>query len=164
MRIRCIAFLPPAALITCVQFLLASSFVSTVESTVAPVMMPFIVPAIAAGAATPTIELIRFETECEGLRRRIEELARVASSCDAHPGCLRSPILCPIVMGQDLELEYDRLRSAAQSRCTGLPTYATRAGRSCPVGDDVCEARLCSAWDVWAEEVAAPDRPTIFLF
>ena len=164
MRIRCIAFLPLAALITCGLLLLASSFVSTIESTLAPVIVPLIVPASAAGAVTPTIELIRFETECEGLRRRIEELARDASSCDAHPGCLESPILCPMVMGKDLEREYDRLRSAAQSRCKGLPTYATPAGRSCPVGDDACEARLCSAQDGWAAEVALSAPPTVFLF
>jgi len=160
MRIRCIAFLPLAALMTCVLLLLASSFVSTIESTLVPV----IVPASAVGAVTPMIELIRFETECEGLRRRIEELARDANSCDAHPGCLESPILCPLVMGPDLERKYDRLRSAAQSRCKGLPTYATPAGRSCPVGDDACEMRLCSAQDGWAAEVGLSDPPTVFLF
>ncbi len=163
MRIRCIVFLPLGALITCVLFLLASSLVSTIELTLAPVIAPFIL-ADSGGAATPTLELIRFETECEGLRRRIEELARDASSCEAHPGCLESPILCPMVMGKDLELEYDRLRRAAQSRCTGLPTYATRSDRSCSVGDDACEARLCNAQEGWAAKVAFPDPPTVFLF
>ncbi len=163
MRIRCIVFLPLAALITCVLFLLASSLVSTIELTLAPVIAPFIL-ADSGGAATPTLELIRFETECEGLRRRIEALARDASSCDVYPGCLQSPIRCPIVMGEDLELEYDRLRRAAQSRCTGLPTSATRSDRSCSVGDDACEARLCGVQDGWTEMVAVPDRPAIFLF
>ena len=160
MRIRCIAFLPLAVLITCMLFLLASSFLATIETK----LVPLSVSDSAAGAGTPTIELIRFETECEGLRRRIEELARDASRCDAHPGCLRSPIRCPIVMGAELELEYDRLRSAARSRCIGLPTYATRAGGPCSVGDDACEARLCGAQDTWAEEIASPDRPLTFVF
>jgi hypothetical protein len=160
MRIRCIAFLPPAALITCVLLLLLSSLASTIESTLAPVILP----ALAAGASTPTIELIRFETECEGSRRRSEGLAADASSCDGHPGCLQSPILCPMPMGRDLELERDRPRSAAQSRCTGLPTDATPAGRDCSLGDDACEARLCSAQDGWAAELALPDPPTVFFF
>ncbi len=63
MRIRCVVFLPLAALITCVLFLLASSLVSTIELTLAPVIAPFIL-ADGGGAATPTLELIRFETEC----------------------------------------------------------------------------------------------------
>ena len=78
MRIRCIAFLPLASLITCVLFLLASSFLVAIETTLAPL----IVSESTAIAGTPTIELIRFETECEGLRRRIEELARDA--CEAR--------------------------------------------------------------------------------
>ena len=160
MRIRCIAFLPLAALATGLLFLMASSLFSTIEST----LVPAIVPAIAAGAGTPTFELIRYETECEGLRRRIEELARDASSCDAHPGCLESPILCPIVMGRDLALQYDRLRRAARSRCTGLPTYATRAGSSCSHADDACVARRCVTQQGWAVEVASPDPGRVFLF
>ena len=160
MRVRCIAFLPLSVLITSLLWLLASSFVSTIESTLTPI----IVPAIAAGVVTPTIELIRFETECEGLRRRIEELARKASSCAAHPGCLQSPLLCPIVMGEGLEREYDQLRRAVQARCTGLPTYATRAGRACSIGDEACEARHCDAQNGWSDETASPPRPTIFLF
>ena len=164
MRFRCFVFLLPATMITMLLFFLASSFVSRIETQLAPVMGPFIMPAVASGSATPTIKLIRFETECEGLRRRIEELARMASSCEAHPGCLESPIRCPIVMGRDLELEYGRLRMAAQSRCTGLPTYATRDGGSCAVGDDVCEARRCNPTQVWAEELTFPDPSRVFLF
>jgi hypothetical protein len=145
-------------------FFLASSFVSRIETQLAPVMGPLIMPAVASGSAPPTIELIRFETECEGLRRRIEDLARIASSCEAYPGCLEFPISCPIVMGRELELEYERLRMAARARCTGLPTYATRDGGSCAVGDDVCEAGRCNPTQVWAEEFAFPDPPSVFLF
>jgi len=72
MQLRCIAFLPLAALVTGLVFLLASSIVSGLEATLAP------------PEQVASFEIVRYETECEILERRIEEVAIATSSDDIH--------------------------------------------------------------------------------
>ena len=149
MRTRCIVFLPLAALITAALFVLSASIVWALEAT------------LASERGISAIEVSLHETECETLRRRIGEVAREASVCEAHPGCLRSPILCPIVMREELAREYEALRSAVEARCTGLPTYATNGWGVCSRSDGVCrvEAQRCEPSRSWSEEIGSPRAP-----
>jgi hypothetical protein len=104
MRLRLLAFLPPAALITAALLVSASSFVSAIETSFVPE------PIMA-------VEVQRFESDCEVLHRRILEISWSATNCHADLQCLGSPILCPITMDRDKELEYRNLRSEFDARC-----------------------------------------------
>lgn len=144
MRLRCLAFLPPAAGMTALSLLLASSIVSGLESHL-------VRPAKAAPSGP--FELVRYETECEMLERRIQEVARDVQSCQALPGCLESENICPDAMQRELAHEYERLRASVVERCTGVPTYVTRVAATCPSGAPVCTSELCSE--------PASDRPRL---
>ncbi len=154
MRMRCVVFLPLAAVITGALFALTVSIVWALEARLAP------------PPASPAIAISLHETECEQLRRRISELAREASACEAHPGCLHSPILCPIVMREERAREYEALRSAVESRCSGLPTYATHGWGSCTRADGVCriEAQACRPPQSWTKEIESPGAARVFVF
>ena len=152
MRTRCIAFLPPAALATGLVFLLTSSIVSGLEAT-------FEVRQPAA-----SLEIVRYETECEILERRIEEVARDVQSCEALPGCLRSENICPAYMQEEIALEYERLRFAVRERCAGVPTYVTRVAAICSSSIVKCSTELCAGANVSEEGIMPSPAPNVFLF
>ena len=104
MRLRLLAFVPPATLISAAVLISASSLVSALESN-------FTYDAI------PTISLERFESRCDGLDREIEALSRAATNCDQDIQCLASPILCPIAMNEEAEREYLALREERREHC-----------------------------------------------
>ena len=126
MHARWIVFVPPAAVVTGSLFFLSSAISSTLEARLRPPPEP------------STFALVRYETECERLSRRIEELAWEATTCEVHPGCLGVPSLCPIVMSAALESEYQQLQDAMLARCAGQPTYARRSESGCPSGLHGC--------------------------
>lgn len=157
MRVQSIAFVPPAALVTGLLFFLTSSLVSAIEGA--------FVPPSPDAPGTAVHEIVRHETECEALRRRIEEVAQDANTCERHAGCLGSPLLCPIVMAEGLELEYERLRSAVLERCIDVPTYAMPASSSiCGEGDADCAAAVCHLSEEWSEPVTGATTPGVFVF
>ena len=137
MRLRCIAFLPPAALVTGLIFLLTSVLMAKFESGIESNFSTSEVP--------DPIALVRYETQCERLERQIREVARDVSSCEALPGCLRSENICPVSMAAELARTYDRLRVTASERCTGLKTYVTQVSASCTSDGMGCGTELCAA-------------------
>ena len=152
MRLRCIVFVPPAALVTGGIFLLTSSIVSALEST------------FATPEPVAHYEIVRFETECEALEEQTAELARFVDSCEALPGCLESQNICPSAMREELAEEYNRLRLEVQSRCTGLPVYATPVSASCALPAEDCSQGSCDAADADWEGASGIDAPNVFLF
>jgi hypothetical protein len=152
MQLRCIAFLPPAALVTGLLFLLASSIVSGLEATLAP------------PEQVTSFEIVRYETECEMLERRIEEVARDVHACEALPGCLRSENICPASMQEEIAREYERLRLAVRERCAGVPTYVTRAGAVCSGSVVDCSKGRCVGSIVDEDGITASPAPGVFLF
>jgi hypothetical protein len=132
MRVRYIALLPLAALMTGLVFLLTSLIVSSLEKR------------FSRSEAPAAFEIVRYETECDSLRRRIEEAARDLDACEAFPGCLNSQNICPVVMQDELMLEYEGLRRAAESRCAEVPVYVTLVSATCPITADDCAERNCS--------------------
>jgi hypothetical protein len=152
MRIRFIAFiafLPPAALVTALILLIASSLVSTLEQR------------ITGGDASAGFETVRYETECESLARRIEAVARDVQSCEALPGCLRSENICPVELQGELAHEYEVLRRVARDRCSDLPTHVTRVAASCSADPQPCSLEECGPPSQANSERGAPET---FLF
>jgi hypothetical protein len=154
MRVRCIAFIPPAALVTGLIFLLASSIVSGLEATL---LAP-------APEALGSYEIVRYETECEILERRIEEVARDVRSCEALPGCLRSENICPDYMQEEIAREYERLRLAVGERCTGVPTYVARVAATCSSSVVDCSTGLCVGTEEVGGAISPSRAPDVFLF
>jgi len=152
MPLRCIAFLPLAAIVTGLILLLTSSLVSGLEST------------LVVSSSNRVFEVVRYETECELLERRIEEVARDIRSCEALPGCLQTKNLCPTGFREELMLEWERLRLGVQSGCTGLPTYATRVSTTCSSSGSDCSTGLCLSADEDGEDTLATPPPDVFLF
>ena len=105
MRLRLLVFLLPAALIAATLLVSASSFVSALETSLTPVEMT-------------VINVQRYESDCDVLSREISEISRSATNCDADLQCLGSPILCPITMDAEKELEYQGLRVEFGRRCS----------------------------------------------
>lgn len=142
MRFRTIAFLPPAAGITCLLLLSISSFVSAVEG------------ASASGDLDDPdrIRVQHHESECEGLLREIQMLSNSLAtslsaalaesftdpsgtpvrSCEVGPRCSDSPLLCPAAREADVVREFARLRSALHQRC-GFPLALMDDAWSTPV-------------------------------
>jgi hypothetical protein len=137
MRIRFIAFLLPAALVTVLILLTSSVITSKLVSNLEQRMT--------GGQVSATVAKVRYETECESFARRIEAVARDAQSCEALPGCLRSQNICPVELQQQLAHEYDVLRRVASERCSELPTYVTRVAASCVVIPEDCSLGQCRA-------------------
>ena len=104
MRLRLLAFVPPAALISGVLLMSASSLVSALEST-------FIPP------VSSTFSIERFESRCEQLDREIAVLSRGATACDQDLQCLYSPIVCPIAMDPEAERNYQALQAERSDHC-----------------------------------------------
>lgn len=125
MRVRFIAFLPPAALVTGLLLLLSYSIVSTLEANFSR----------GGDETLTTFEIVQYETECESLGRRIEAIARDVRSCQALPGCLRSENICPVAIQEEMALEYQGLRIQAQSRCAELPTHVSLVSAMCSSGE-----------------------------
>ena len=105
MRLRYIAFLPLAALMTLVLFGSASSLVSALDRS------------LSAEVESPSMRLVRFETECDVLYREIHTLSHEVTTCQAEPTCSRSPLLCPVVVDEEFDREYRRLRTALNQEC-----------------------------------------------
>jgi len=156
MRLRLLAFIPPAALISAALLVSASSLVSALESTLTPI-------------ASSAIEIERFESRCDELDREIEALSRAATSCDQDLQCLRSPILCPIAMDEEMEREYRTLREERRESC-GVPFLRSEPQSQSfskillePTGVDSSECRSAPNW----REPAASSRsanPLVFVF
>jgi hypothetical protein len=104
MRLRLLAFFPPAAFVTAVLLVSVSSLVSALETSLTPDVMI-------------AVKVQRYESDCDVLKRKINELSRNATSCDADLQCLSSPILCPIEMDAAQEREYRNLRAEFAMRC-----------------------------------------------
>lgn len=152
MRIRCIAFLPPAALATGLVFLLTSSIVSGLEAT------------LEVRQLARSLEIVRYQTECEILKRRIEEVARDVQSCEALPGCLRSENICPAYMQEEIAREYESLRIAVRERCAGVPTFVTHGAATCSSSVVHCPTGLCVETNVSGEGIMPSPAPSVFLF
>lgn len=119
MRIRCIAFILPAALITAAILLLTSAIVSGLESR------------FSASEPSSVFEIVRHETECDGLWRRIAQVARGGHSCEAMPGCLSSQNICPLTLQREFAAAYEELRQTVESRCGDLRRSVTRVSTTC---------------------------------
>lgn len=115
---RLLAFVPPATAITAALFASTSSFMLTLETSVTSDRM--------------TAHVIRrFESACDVLSREIRQISSAATNCDADLQCLGSPILCPITMDVEEELEYRRLRAEFSRQCR-FSSGLTENARSCP--------------------------------
>lgn len=98
MRLRLLAFVPPAAMITAILL------VSALEAKLAPTV-------------SSAIPIQRYESFCDGLERKIEVLSRAAPSCEQDIQCLGSPILCPIAMDKKMQREYRELQVERSELC-----------------------------------------------
>jgi hypothetical protein len=154
MQLRLLVFAPPAVLITAVILVAASSFVSALETSFTPKTMN-------------AVKIQRYASDCDVLYWAIHEISRSATNCDADLQCLDSPILCPITMGREKELEYQSLRTEFGRRCgvshrLKLPSGLTDVARS---GPDAESATCGSAFE-WSKSDAS-DRsiqPDTFVF
>ena len=95
-----------------------------------------------------SFEVDHYETECERLDRRIEEVAREVHSCEALPGCLRSENICPASMQAAIARGYERLRLAVRERFVGAPTFVTRIGAACSISVVDCSKKCCNETSV----------------
>ena len=110
MRVRLIAFLPLATLISVLLLSSASSFVSAIERAWIPDSSDLL----------PIMRIRQFETKCDQLFREIHALSHETPRCDESRECLGSPLLCPSTMDAEIDREFQRLRSVLNERC-GLP-------------------------------------------
>ena len=166
MRLRLIAFLPAAALVAGLLLVTTSSFVSAVERSWSAEPPP----------APAPIRIRRYETECEGLRREIDQLIEASTSCDRELACLGSPLLCPITMTSKTEERYEALRETLADRCetppigrdgdrsTRLPGMHEAAFDDGSIGRATTDKR-CAATEAWRDsEVDDPSGPGQFFF
>lgn len=109
MPLRLLAFLPPAMLITGLILVSVSSLFSVLDTKLSP-----------TPPELPAMQVQRYETTCDVLHREIHDLSRRTLACGREPGCVGSPLLCPIAMDADLEHEYQRLRHELNQEC-GVP-------------------------------------------
>lgn len=156
MRFRLLAFIPPAALISAALLVSASSLVSALEATFVQ-------------AAPSVIAIERFETRCEVLDRKIGALSRAATSCDQDLQCLRSPILCPIAMDEEMERDYRALREERYEQC-GVPRIPSELSSRSFSRDSVeamtIDSSACSSAPNWQERAASgrATKPNVFVF
>jgi hypothetical protein len=166
MRIRLIAFLPIATLISILLLSSASSLVSAVERAWIPHSTDLL----------PIMRVRQFETECEELFREIHALSHETTRCDESPECLDSPLLCRSAMDVEIEREFQRLRTALNERC-GLPLrlmdyawgdgeWASREGRETSSGGfERKHGTSCGASHDWLEATTSGNvEATRFLF
>lgn len=153
MRFRVNAFSSSASLMTSWMLLLTSSIVSGLGSTLEM-----------SDPDGGTIDLVRYETECELLERRVQEVARDVRSCQALPGCLYSASICPDTIQSELDHEYEQLRLAVRERCTELFPIASQTIETCSsVGND-CSMAACMVQGINEEQIFRSSIPGIFLF
>jgi len=150
MRLRLIAFLPVAALITFLILVTASSFVSALERS------------LMTEPAKPTAyPVTKYETECDVLYREIHALSHRATQCDEVPSCEGSPLLCPAALDREVDREFKRLRTVLSERCDlspGLLDYAWAGG---PDG----EGAICGSAHDWLEAATRGEgEPASFVF
>ena len=107
MRLRLLACLPVAGLITFLLFLSAASLVSALERSVT-----------GEEALLEPMRLTKLETVCDGLFRELHALSHEASICGERARCAeRSPLLCPAALDEDVDDAYRRLRTALHAQC-----------------------------------------------
>ena len=106
MRLRLLAFLPLAAAITFLILLSASSLVSALERSVTPGEDP-----------SGLVVVTRFEVVCKGLFHELHVLSREVTACAEQLPCDGSPLLCPTALDDQIDHEYQRLRTALHERC-----------------------------------------------
>lgn len=155
MRLRCIAFLPPAAIMTGLIFLLTSSIVSALESK------------FARSDRVDRFEIVRHESQCEFLERRLDEVARDVHSCEALPGCLHSTKLCPERILDELSDDYDRLRFALRDECPGSASQVARVSLTCSTDARDCTLGHCDASGTavsFERELKTTRLPSTFVF
>lgn len=163
MRLRLLAFVPPATAITVALLISASTLVSALEASLTPVVIP-------------TIPIERFESQCEILDRRIAALSRSATSCNEDLHCLGSPILCPVAMDAKDERDYQALLEQHREHC-GVPyspfdriaTSSSEAAlRSFESSLETLDgnANACRSTVDWlrSAEKAGPREPSTFIF
>ena len=115
MRLRLIAFVPVAMLVSFLISVSVSSLVSALAESILVRTQPSLEP----------IRIQPFESECDRLSREFETIMQfsdiaytsVARNCQLKPRCLESPLLCPIATDIQIEREYQRLRIALHTRC-----------------------------------------------
>lgn len=148
MRYRLLAFIPPATLITTILLVSASSFVSAVETSFVP-------------DTSYAIQIQRYESDCDVLDRKIDEMSRLATGCDEDLQCLHSPILCPISMDDEEELTYLKLRRERSERCGSAPDLMDDA-----LGGPYSERAACRS--MFSSEDSPTNRgsvgPATFMF
>ncbi len=151
MRIRLLAFLPVALLMTMLCLLSASSLVSAVETA-----LPSFGPR--------SLDLRLYETTCHVLAREIREIGRRATNCDRDLLCLDSPILCPILLEKEEASRYERLQARFEEGCAGkssqdaVPLDAQRRF--------MAEIAYCVSWEQLGEssERSSRSEPATFVF
>ena len=136
MGTRLIVLLPLAAAMTAALFVFAASTHSLLERRFVPEQVS-------------TTRLVRYESACDRLEQRLAELAREATACDADPGCLVSPLACPIEMTAVREREYERLKDRVERECrsgsrNGLETTsaASDSSQSCHLAREAMRSAM----------------------
>ena len=106
MRFRLLAFLPLAAVITFLILLRVSPFVSVLEHFVTP----------GEGPSGPVV-VTRLETVGKRLFHELHVLSHGVIACAEQSPCDGSPLLCSTALGDHIDHEYQRLRTALHERC-----------------------------------------------
>ncbi len=128
MRLRLLAFVPLAALIAVSLLIIASSFVSALETRF-------------VGTPIVTLEIHRYETDCDRLQAEIQTLSQSATNCDEDLLCLGSPILCPIAMDAHNERRVLTLREELEAGC-GFSFALDDEFRNARKANQVCASTL----------------------
>ena len=155
MHFRLLVSFPVALLLVGVALASASSLVSAFERG-------------QAAGPPPPIEVQRFESTCDILRRELHALSHAVSPCELPPDCQGSPLLCPFTQDARIEREYERLRDALHEQC-GLPRslvdFAWDASDAWDAGEQVDGAEHCElAHDGFEAAVRGEAKPTSYSF
>ena len=162
MRLRILACLPVAALITFIALLSASSFVSALEGSASSLEgLPSGRGGHGGGFGSPaSITILRHESECDRLFREAHALSHEVTTCELAPACQGSPLLCPAAQDQRVERAFERLRSVLHERC-GVPLDLMDYAWGGPAGD----GPDCGVAHDWMESAArGAAEPTHFVF
>ncbi len=109
MRLRLLAFLPLAGLITLLLLSSAASLVSALESSV-----------VGGASSSGPMPVTKYETPCDALVRQLHALSHEVSHCGEATACGESPLLCPAALDEEIDQTYRRLRTALHAQC-GFP-------------------------------------------
>jgi hypothetical protein len=105
------------------------------------------------------IEPVRYESSCAAVQRQVDEIGRSATACEADPGCLLSPILCPVVLDENRAREYDRLRDWLDREC-GI----TRSASYRPHRRSSYEAEVCGVSEEVPKTPSTPHSSQTYVF